>query len=104
MAAAGGATACDRGEPGCGHQWGNWLWEDNTGQSCPMLLSGEFGDDVVTLSRMTDHTHTHIHTHTHTHTHTQVPQFILDEAIMRGRGSKCHVICTQPRRISAISG
>ena len=34
----------------------------------------------------------------------QVPQFILDDAIMSGRGSRCHVICTQPRRISAISG
>jgi len=35
---------------------------------------------------------------------TQGPQFILDEAITSGRGSRCHVTCTQPRRISAISG
>ncbi|PVD36953.1 hypothetical protein C0Q70_03946 [Pomacea canaliculata] len=34
---------------------------------------------------------------------TQVPQFILDDYISRGAGSQCHVICTQPRRISAIS-
>ncbi|KAK6183551.1 hypothetical protein SNE40_011010 [Patella caerulea] len=34
---------------------------------------------------------------------TQVPQFILDEEILQGRGSQCHIICTQPRRISAIS-
>ncbi|CAI9565361.1 unnamed protein product [Staurois parvus] len=34
---------------------------------------------------------------------TQVTQFILDDLIMRGYGSTCHVICTQPRRISAIS-
>ncbi|ESO94287.1 hypothetical protein LOTGIDRAFT_161510 [Lottia gigantea] len=34
---------------------------------------------------------------------TQVPQFVLDNAIAQGRGSQCHVICTQPRRISAIS-
>ena len=34
----------------------------------------------------------------------QVPQFILDDAIMSGWGSRCHVICTQPRRISALSG
>lgn len=34
---------------------------------------------------------------------TQVTQFILDDYIMRGKGSKCNVVCTQPRRISAIS-
>lgn len=34
---------------------------------------------------------------------TQIPQFILDDAIARGCGSATHVVCTQPRRISAIS-
>ncbi|PLW12732.1 hypothetical protein PCANC_18157 [Puccinia coronata f. sp. avenae] len=34
---------------------------------------------------------------------TQVPQLILDEATMRGEGAKCNIICTQPRRIAAIS-
>uniref|UniRef100_A0A3B5PSG3 RNA helicase n=1 Tax=Xiphophorus maculatus TaxID=8083 RepID=A0A3B5PSG3_XIPMA len=34
---------------------------------------------------------------------TQVTQFILDDHIRRGRGSTCRVVCTQPRRISAIS-
>ncbi|KAM4694583.1 ATP-dependent DNA/RNA helicase DHX36 [Discoglossus pictus] len=34
---------------------------------------------------------------------TQVTQFILDDYINRGKGSTCHVVCTQPRRISAIS-
>lgn len=34
---------------------------------------------------------------------TQVPQFILDSYIQKGMGSLCKVICTQPRRISAIS-
>lgn len=34
---------------------------------------------------------------------TQVPQLILDQWIDRGEGSKCNVICTQPRRIAAIS-
>ncbi|KAK7094211.1 hypothetical protein V1264_007863 [Littorina saxatilis] len=34
---------------------------------------------------------------------TQVPQFILDDYIERGDGSQCHIICTQPRRISAVS-
>ncbi|XP_057695441.1 ATP-dependent DNA/RNA helicase DHX36 isoform X2 [Corythoichthys intestinalis] len=34
---------------------------------------------------------------------TQVTQFILDDHISRGMGSMCRVVCTQPRRISAIS-
>ncbi|KAL4422956.1 hypothetical protein ABPG75_009153 [Micractinium tetrahymenae] len=32
---------------------------------------------------------------------TQVPQFILEDSWARGKG--CRVICTQPRRISAVS-
>ncbi|XP_060066798.1 ATP-dependent DNA/RNA helicase DHX36-like [Ylistrum balloti] len=34
---------------------------------------------------------------------TQVPQYILDDFISQGKGSQCKVICTQPRRISAVS-
>lgn len=34
---------------------------------------------------------------------TQIPQFILDSEIESGRGAMCSIICTQPRRISAIS-
>ncbi|KAJ0973246.1 hypothetical protein J5N97_021205 [Dioscorea zingiberensis] len=34
---------------------------------------------------------------------TQVPQFILDDMIGSGRGGFCNIICTQPRRIAAIS-
>lgn len=34
---------------------------------------------------------------------TQLPQFILDEEISCLRGAECSIICTQPRRISAIS-
>ncbi|XP_004300262.1 PREDICTED: ATP-dependent RNA helicase DHX36 [Fragaria vesca subsp. vesca] len=34
---------------------------------------------------------------------TQVPQFILDDMIQSGRGGHCNIICTQPRRIAAIS-
>ncbi|XP_050302457.1 ATP-dependent DNA/RNA helicase DHX36-like [Anthonomus grandis grandis] len=34
---------------------------------------------------------------------TQVAQFILDHYISTSRGSECKIICTQPRRISAIS-
>ncbi|CEP19067.1 hypothetical protein [Parasitella parasitica] len=33
---------------------------------------------------------------------TQVPQFIIDEEIMQERGATCNIICTQPRKISAI--
>ena len=34
---------------------------------------------------------------------TQIPQLILDDWIMRGDGGKCNIVCTQPRRIAAIS-
>ncbi|KAJ0011202.1 hypothetical protein Pint_32996 [Pistacia integerrima] len=34
---------------------------------------------------------------------TQVPQFILDDMIESGCGGNCNIICTQPRRIAAIS-
>ncbi|XP_016184683.1 DExH-box ATP-dependent RNA helicase DExH1 isoform X5 [Arachis ipaensis] len=34
---------------------------------------------------------------------TQLPQFILEEEIGSLRGADCNIICTQPRRISAIS-
>eukprot|EP01025_Chloroclados_australasicus_P058518 TRINITY_DN7357_c0_g1_i12.p1 TRINITY_DN7357_c0_g1~~TRINITY_DN7357_c0_g1_i12.p1 ORF type:complete len:427 (-),score=79.89 TRINITY_DN7357_c0_g1_i12:85-1272(-) len=34
---------------------------------------------------------------------TQVPQFILEEQIRQGRGSDTFIMCTQPRRISALS-
>ncbi|KAH9937690.1 P-loop containing nucleoside triphosphate hydrolase protein [Fomitopsis serialis] len=34
---------------------------------------------------------------------TQIPQIILDEMIDRGEGAKCNIVCTQPRRIAAIS-
>lgn len=34
---------------------------------------------------------------------TQVPQFILDDLISSNNGSKCNIVCTQPRRISAVT-
>lgn len=34
---------------------------------------------------------------------TQLPQFILEEEISCLHGADCNIICTQPRRISAIS-
>ncbi|KAI9335726.1 Asp-Glu-Ala-Asp/His box polypeptide 57 [Obelidium mucronatum] len=33
---------------------------------------------------------------------TQVPQFILDDAILKSQGARCKILVTQPRRISAI--
>ncbi|KAI9700846.1 MAG: hypothetical protein M1836_002215 [Candelina mexicana] len=34
---------------------------------------------------------------------TQVPQILLEDAIAKGDGGSCNVICTQPRRIAATS-
>ncbi|CAL1385571.1 unnamed protein product [Linum trigynum] len=34
---------------------------------------------------------------------TQVPQFVLDDMVESGCGGHCSIICTQPRRIAAIS-
>ncbi|KAL2047584.1 hypothetical protein N7G274_000626 [Stereocaulon virgatum] len=34
---------------------------------------------------------------------TQVPQILLEDAITKGKGSGCNIICTQPRRIAATS-
>ena len=34
---------------------------------------------------------------------TQLPQFLLEDAIAGGKGADCRIVCTQPRRISAVS-
>lgn len=34
---------------------------------------------------------------------TQIPQFILESEIESARGAMCSIICTQPRRISAMT-
>jgi ATP-dependent RNA helicase DHX29 len=34
---------------------------------------------------------------------TQAPQYLLDDAIERGVGAGCRVICTQPRRVAALT-
>ncbi|XP_071703455.1 DExH-box ATP-dependent RNA helicase DExH3 isoform X2 [Rutidosis leptorrhynchoides] len=34
---------------------------------------------------------------------TQLPQYILESEIESGRGAFCNILCTQPRRISAMS-
>ena len=33
----------------------------------------------------------------------QVPQYLLEAEIEEGRGGRCQVVCTQPRRLAAIS-
>lgn len=33
----------------------------------------------------------------------QVPQYLLEAATEAGQGAQCNIICTQPRRIAAIS-
>ncbi|KAK3254708.1 hypothetical protein CYMTET_36081, partial [Cymbomonas tetramitiformis] len=34
---------------------------------------------------------------------TQIPQLVFEEAVRRGEGGACSVVCTQPRRLSAIA-
>ncbi|TFK57087.1 P-loop containing nucleoside triphosphate hydrolase protein [Heliocybe sulcata] len=34
---------------------------------------------------------------------TQIPQLILDEWIEQGKGGQCNIVCTQPRRLAAVS-
>ncbi|KAK7064230.1 adaptin N terminal region-domain-containing protein [Favolaschia claudopus] len=34
---------------------------------------------------------------------TQIPQLILDSYVERGEGARCNVVCTQPRRLAALS-
>lgn len=34
---------------------------------------------------------------------TQLPQYILESAIENTQGAACSIICTQPRRISAMA-
>ena len=33
----------------------------------------------------------------------QVPQYLLEHAIKTGQGADCSIVCTQPRRIAAVS-
>lgn len=34
---------------------------------------------------------------------TQIPQLILDNFTAKGKGAECNIVCTQPRRLAAIS-
>ncbi|KAF9568385.1 P-loop containing nucleoside triphosphate hydrolase protein [Agrocybe pediades] len=58
-------------------------------------------DDV--LQHVEDHEVTILMAATGSGKTTQIPQMILDRYIDRGEGAKCNVICTQPRRLAAIS-
>jgi len=33
---------------------------------------------------------------------TQVPQMVLDDMLLAGRGAECQIVCTQPRRVAAV--
>lgn len=33
---------------------------------------------------------------------TQVPQFLLEDAVEKGAGAACTIVCTQPRRVAAL--
>lgn len=34
---------------------------------------------------------------------TQLPQYLLEELVLGGRAGECNIVCTQPRRIAAVS-
>eukprot|EP00936_MAST-01D_sp_MAST-1D-sp1_P002095 g2095.t1 len=34
---------------------------------------------------------------------TQVPQYVLEDALQKGEGDRCFIVCTQPRRIAATA-
>eukprot|EP01147_Barroeca_monosierra_P007258 gene7258-7662_t len=34
---------------------------------------------------------------------TQIPQYVLESLLIEGSGSLCNIICTQPRRLSAVA-
>jgi hypothetical protein len=44
----------------------------------------------------------HMFTMVHTLLALQVPQYVLEDYIEMGKGAQCNIICTQPRRLSAI--
>ncbi|KAJ7103530.1 hypothetical protein B0H15DRAFT_875068 [Mycena belliarum] len=58
-------------------------------------------DDVLT--QIKDHDVTIVMAATGSGKTTQIPQLILDSYIERGEGASCNVVCTQPRRLAALS-
>ncbi|KAJ5622087.1 hypothetical protein N7528_005319 [Penicillium herquei] len=57
------------------------------------------GEEILRM--IEQHTYSIISAETGSGKSTQIPQMILDEAIHRGSGGKCKVLCIQPRRIAA---
>lgn len=64
---------------------------------------------VVIVGEVSDSDHArnavltrNIHTQTGCGKSTSCPQFILDHEIEAGRGASTNIICTQPRRVSAL--
>ncbi|KAI7863168.1 P-loop containing nucleoside triphosphate hydrolase protein [Spinellus fusiger] len=70
------------------------------GQVRSRLPAHEFKSKVIQI--VLDHQVTIVSGETGCGKTTQVPQFILDQEIEQGRGSTCNILCTQPRKISAI--
>jgi ATP-dependent RNA helicase DHX36 len=62
------------------------------------IISGETGCGKVLQS-----TQSLYYTYVYATQTTQVPQFLLDHAIQSGLATETNIVCTQPRRISAIS-
>lgn len=67
-------------------------------ESLPMI---EWKDEV--LDHVQRHAYSIVIGATGSGKTTQVPQIVLDDAIMQDRGAECDIICTQPRRIAATS-
>ena len=65
------------------------------------LPMNQYQTDVIKIVK--DHTYSIIIGATGSGKTTQVPQILLEEAINDGKVEKCNIICTQPRRIAAIS-
>ncbi|KAJ5273986.1 hypothetical protein N7478_009111 [Penicillium angulare] len=59
----------------------------------------QIGNQILEL--INKNTYTIISAETGTGKSTQVPQIILDDAIDRGVGAECRIICVQPRRIAS---
>ncbi|KAF5370240.1 hypothetical protein D9615_010076 [Tricholomella constricta] len=70
----------------------------NTRMSLPVYTRA---DDVV--SHIRDNEVTICMAATGSGKTTQIPQLVLDSYIERGEGARCNIVCTQPRRLAAIS-
>ena len=55
------------------------------------------------LETIAENTVTVLHAETGAGKTTQCPQFILEQALLNGTGDSMSILCTQPRRISALS-